>query len=122
MRRAAGLVVVISLAIVVGKVRAAKAPKIGHPASKLERIEVAAAVATREDAWRQESEETFPRDHWSARDDYASREYSFVGEAAIAHHVRIEDVLHAIDEDIHENGGEKRAADAVPTKPRPFYD
>ena len=65
---------------------------------------------------------THNADHWSARDDYASREYSFVEEAAVAHHVRIEDVLHAIDEDIHENGGAKRAADAVPTKPRPFYD
>ena len=120
--RGAWLVAVIAFAIVVGRVRSAKPPVIGHPATPIEKLDIAANVASKEGAWRKRSEENFPRDHWSQRDDFAGKESTYVEEMAATYKVRLEDVLRAIDEDIHENGGEGRGANVVPCKPRPFYD
>lgn len=122
MKRAAVLVVVIAGAVVVGRVRSAKAPVIGHPASPLEKIELSATIAGHEVEWNNLSQESFPRDHWSARDDFHAKEGSFIEEASRTTKVRLEDVLRAIDEDIHDNGGEGRNANVVPCKPRAFYD
>jgi hypothetical protein len=119
-------VVALCGAIVVVRVKAAPAPN--PAAGKLDergRRAVALDVATRENDWRRESAENFPRDHWSQSDDFHAREAKRVREIAGERRVPYEDVLRAIDDDLHRIGpsiGALRGGSAVPCKPRPFYD
>ncbi len=125
----AGYVVAASCAALV-VVRAATAPAPPPPkhATEAQMRTFAISVASQEDEWRAKSAEGFPADNWSQRDDFHGREAQLVRELAGVHHVPYEDVLRAIDEDLHWStskgvvvrGG--RSESAVPCHPRPIFD
>jgi hypothetical protein len=131
----------LPLAIVLGctllvTLRVATAPGVlpARAATAGERAEIARAVAGSEREWAMDTTKNFPADSWSQRDDFHGREYKKVLELAREKGVRVEDVLRAIDDDIHrpheraaatkipDVGAPDRHANAVPCKPRPFYD
>ena len=116
--------------VLVVTVRAALAP--APPARRVapaeEREEIAQTLATLERAWTEETTQNFPADNWSQRDDFHGREYRKIQEIVSEKGVRTEDVLRAIDDDVHRRNArspdapDDRHARAVPCKPRPFYD
>lgn len=113
--------------VVVARVVSAPAPEPRRAATEAERAEIAQSVASNERTWMDEAMQHFPEDHWSQRDDFHGRELRQVIEIVKQRGVRIEDVLRAIDEDIHEQAArgatpDARHARAIPCKPRPFYD
>ena len=93
-----------------------------------ERADLAGGIATNEHQWAVETTRNFPEDLWSQRDDFHGREYRYVVDLARSRGVRIEDVLRAVDEDLHlrkatgPDAPDDRHARAIPCKPRPFYD
>lgn len=118
-----------ALVTTVVTVRAATAPEPPAPrrATDDERRVLAAAVAKDELTWSTQAWGAFPEDHWSARDDFHSREMKRIRDLAKEHDVPVVDVLRAIDEDLHRRKAQAgapdlRGATAVPCKPRPFYD
>jgi hypothetical protein len=76
--------------------------------------------------WQARAELDFPGDLWSQSDDFHAREATRIRELAGQHRIGYEDVLRAIDEDLHDKTMSRRTAgrrvNAVPCKPRPFYD
>jgi hypothetical protein len=119
------LVLVGSTALVVARASSAPAPAPPKRATDAERTSLAMTLASEEPSWRASSEESFPQDNWSQRDDFHAREAQEIRELARARGVPYEDVLRAVDDDLHARGratGEARGARAVPCKPRPFYD
>lgn len=114
--------------VVTVRVALAPAPPARRIATEEERIELAQAISSQELAWTNETTQNFPADNWSQSDDFHGREYQKVEELANEKGIRIEDVLRAIDEDIHRrrakspDAPDDRRARAVPCKPRPFYD
>jgi hypothetical protein len=114
--------------VVMIRVALAPGPSPRRPATVEERWELAQAMASNERAWVNETTQNFPSDHWSQRDDFHAREYKKAIELANEKGLRIEDVLRAIDDDIHRRRArapddrDDRNARAVPCKPRPFYD
>ncbi|MDB4943197.1 MAG: hypothetical protein JWP97_2731 [Labilithrix sp.] len=105
------------------RARTAPAPSVGVPATDAQDATVAARVASSEPGWRRESEQDFPADQWSQRDAFHGHEVALIRELAGAGHTSYEEVIRAIDEDIHRmQGRADRSAAAVPCKPRPFYD
>jgi hypothetical protein len=111
--------------LVVAEAVSATAPAPERHATDADRASMALAVAAEEPEWRGKSEESFPSDLWSQRDDFHAREASKIRALARGRGVPYEDVLRAIDDDLHARGktvGEARGARAVPCKPRPFYD
>ena len=121
-------VTVGAVVLVVVRVATAPAPRLDRAATAAERAEVAAEIAFAEPSWRAETAQNFPSDHWSQRDDFHGRELRKVLEIRSARGIRLEDVLRAVDDDIHQrraldaNTVDTRDARAVPCKPRPFYD
>lgn len=121
-------VLVLCTAFVTAGVARAPAPRPARTATPEERAEMALVVARSERDWRSDSAQHFPSDHWSQRDDFHGRESKKVEELAKEKGVRIEDVLRAVDEDLHRRAArtpddpDARSASAVPCKPRPFYD
>lgn len=123
-------IVVLLLSSLTVIVRAAGAPS--PPASRRldpgERAAVAAAIAAREPEWAAETTRGYPFDRWSQSDDFHGREFRLIQQLAREHAVSVEEVLRAIDEDLHRRGvpteaaPDDRHARAVPCKPRPFYD
>lgn len=121
--------VVVGCTIVV-TVRAALAPAPAprRQATPDELAELAADIASNERAWANETAQHFPADRWSQRDDFHGREYRRAEELANERGVRIEEVLRAVDDDIHRRAArspddtDERQAGAIPCKPRPFYD
>jgi hypothetical protein len=124
----ASAVAVVCLAVVVVRIVIAPEPKPRQLATEMQRREVADAIFVNETAWINETTQNFPRDYWSQRDDFHGREYKRAIELANERHLRIEDVLRAIDDDIHRRRSRHpddpdfRNARAVPCKPRPVYD
>jgi hypothetical protein len=125
----------LAIAITVGcvlviAVRVARAPEPTpqRVATPKERAEIAEEIAANERAWEDETRQNFPSDHWSQRDDFHGREFRLSFEIAKTRGIRVEDVLRAIDDDIHgrrvkvQSSPDLRNARAVPCKPRPFYD
>lgn len=117
--------------VVIVRVATTPPPKTARPATPAERAEVAQAVAQSEREWSMETAKNFPADVWSQSDDFHGREWKRVLELAGDKGIRIEDVLRAVDDDIHRpprrhnlilGGFQDRHANAVPCKPRPFYD
>ncbi len=114
--------------VVVVRAATVPAPKPRRAATAAERVDIAAAVALNEQAWLTEVTQNFPGDNWSQRDDFHGREYRKLIELSDQKNVRLEDVLRAVDDDLHAKGvltpnaPDTRAARAVPCKPRPFYD
>jgi hypothetical protein len=114
--------------VVTVKTAVAPDPPPRRVATSEERIELAEAVAGMERDWTTETTQNFPADNWSQRDDFHGREYQKVQELVSEKGIRTEDVLRAIDDDIHRrraktpDAADDRHARAVPCKPRPFYD
>ena len=130
----AAAVVIGTTLFVTVRTATAPGPTPARAATPAERIDIARDIAGNENGWTNETAQNFPADRWSQSDDFHGREYKKAQEIAKAKGVRIEDVLGAIDDDIHRpvarpgflvGGGTSlsaRHADAVPCKPRPFYD
>jgi len=126
---AGGVSVTVASALVVVLVVARHpAPAPARAATAEERLEAAALVREREAAWNEETARGFPGDRWSQRDDFHGRELARIVEIARAKGIRFEDVLRAVDEDLHRDpvvtpdAPDPRNARAVPCKPRPVYD
>ena len=125
---AASVVALGCLVIVTARVAAAPGPVPARAATLAERDEMAHDIASREQGWWVETVQNFPEDHWSQRDDFHGREFRKVIDLANARGIRVEDVLRAVDDDIHvrrvrtQSAPDDRNARAVPCKPRPFYD
>jgi hypothetical protein len=121
-----GLAVLLACAAIV-VVRAASVPgfvaaRRGEPK---EMADFAQQLRGEEVSWLTKAEETFPRYNWSQRDDFHALERGRVEETAKNKSVPYEDLLRAIDTDVHAHtdpAGAGRSAHAVPCKPRPFYD
>lgn len=121
--------VALSCVLVVSvRLAQAPAPPPRRPATAAEKSELALAVNAAERGWRDETTQNFPSDNWSQRDDFHGREFRKAVELANEKGIRIEDVLRAVDDDIHRRAAsgpsspDYRNARAVPCKPRPFYD
>jgi hypothetical protein len=116
------------VAVVTFRLATAPEPVPRRAATPAERAELAALVNAAEGGWRDETTQNFPSDHWSQRDDFHGREFRKVVELASSKNLRVEDVLRAIDDDIHRRQAtgptspDFRNARAIPCKPRPFYD
>jgi hypothetical protein len=111
--------------VVVVRTLLAPAPVPARAATPEERAEVALTIASFEPGWMDETAQNFPADRWSQRDDFHGREFRKIEELAKEKRIRVEDVLRALDDDIHQrrsSSRQDRHADAVPCKPRPFYD
>jgi hypothetical protein len=114
--------------VVVTRVSAAPGPPPSRAATPEQRVEAANEMAAKERAWENETAQNFPSDHWSQRDDFHGREFHAAIETARAKGIPVEEVLRAVDDDIHRarvqvpNAPDLRDARAIPCKPRPFYD
>jgi hypothetical protein len=121
----AGLLVAVSVtALVVVRAATAPSPQPLRAATPAERMMFAASVASKEDEWRGKAADDFPSDHWSQRDAFHGHEAAAVRDIATSNGVPYEDVLRAIDEDVHHDRrpGRNRCAAAVPVHPRPIFD
>ena len=125
---AVGITIVVAIVVVL-RAATAPAPSSGaHPPTKADLLEVTTAISTQERDWLKRTGENFPRDNWSQSDDFHGLEFRELTRLARERGVTIEDVLRAVDDDIHRipatsaSSPDTRAAHAVPCKPRPFYD
>lgn len=116
------------LVIVTTRTLSAQSPTPRRHADPSERAEIARTIATAEVDWSKETERNFPEDYWSQRDDFHGRELKAVLQISRDKGILLEDVLRAIDDDIHQRKAPSaeaegdRHARAIPCKPRPFYD
>ena len=122
------LVALGCMLVVTVKTALAPAPPSRRSATAEEREEIAQTIAALEPNWANETAQNFPADDWSQRDDFHGREHQKVEEIASEKKIPYEDVLRAIDDDLHRrqakdpHADDDRHARAVPCKPRPFYD
>jgi len=127
----AGFVVAVSAAALV-VVRAATAPAPPPPkhVTPEDRAGFAATLASHEDDWRGAAARDFPSDNWSQRDAFHGHEATAVKDLAGIAGVPYEEVLRAIDDDLHQAAPSdrrnvrrpNRSVNAVPVKPRPVFD
>ena len=123
----AGLFVALATtALVVGRAATAPAPPPPKHVSADDRAGFAAQIASQEDDWRGKAAKDFPYDTWSQRDAFHGHEATAVKEMARISGVPYEEVLRAIDDDLHRADGNRRRparnVNAVPVKPRPIFD
>lgn len=126
----ASALLVAVVGLVASKAASAPPPPPGRAATLGELHHLATEVATQEPNWRNRSEESFPGDHWSQRDDFHAQERDKVKDLAGAQKLPVEQVLRAVDQDVRAlrsrlgptMTADPRGARAVPCKPRPFYD
>jgi hypothetical protein len=124
----ATLVIVLCGGYVAFAAATAPPPPPGRPATAEERKGLANDIAGHERAWEDDAMRGFPSDLWSQRDDFHGLEFRGVFDVKGAHGVRLEDVLKAVDDDVHlrqatsPSDSDPRDARAVPCKPRPVYD
>ena len=109
------------IAVVVGRSILAAPPPAQRAATEAERKHIALDLLEPEARWRRSCERRFPGDQWSQDDDFHRLEQSRVRAIAGRLHVRLTDVLRAIDEGLREHPEGHRVT-ASPCKPRPFYD
>ena len=118
-----GVVVVIACAgLVTARAIGAPAPTPKRAATASERAAIAAEIAAAEPDWEKETAKTFPADRWSQSDDFHGHELRKVVDVAEDAGVPLEDVLRAVDDDLHRGLHDDRRTHAVPCKPRPIYD
>jgi hypothetical protein len=93
-------------------------------ATDADRARFANSVASNEFTWRRQAEQDFPSDQWSQRDAFHGSEAQRIRDLASGANVPYEAVIRAVDEDLHRSvrPNVERSAQAVPCKPRPFYD
>jgi hypothetical protein len=124
----AGLVVAVATtALVVVRAATAPAPPAPKPVSAEDRAGFAAQIASQEDDWRGKAAKDFPYDNWSQRDAFHGHEATAVKDMAHISGVPYEEVLRAIDDDLHRADVRRgrrppRNVNAVPVKPRPIFD
>ena len=126
----ASAVLVAVIGLVASQAASAPRPAAGRAATLGELHYLATEVATQEPSWRSRSEESFPGDHWSQRDDFHAQERDKVKDLAGAQKLPVEQVLRAVDADVRalrsrlgpNVTADPRGARAVPCKPRPIYD
>ena len=123
----AGLLVALAAtALVVVRAATAPAPPPPKHVSAADRAGFAAQIASQEDDWRGKAAKDFPYDIWSQRDAFHGHEATAVKDMARISGVPYEEVLHAIDDDLHRADGSRRRparnVNAVPVKPRPIFD
>jgi hypothetical protein len=116
------LVTASCIAVVVVRAASAPAPPPLREPTAAERTSFALRIASQDADWRAKSADSFPADNWSQRDAFHNHEASAVRDLARGAGVSYESVFRAVDEDILHRPGRERSADAVPCKPRPFYD
>lgn len=116
------LVAIACIGLVVSRAATAPAPPAPPAATPAERSGFASVIAGQEAEWREKAAGDFPADRWSQRDAFHGHEASAVRDLARSSGASYEDVLRAVDEDIHRARGGDRNAEVVPCKPRPFYD
>jgi len=116
------VVIASAVALVGHRARTARAPATSPPATTEASGGFAASIASREDEWREKAADGFPGDQWSQRDAFHGHESTAVRDVARSNGVSYEQVLRAVDQDIHRSRGRERSAEAVRCKPRPFYD
>lgn len=124
---AAAVVVALACAgVVVSRASSAPRPEASPAATAQQKAMFAANIASEEDGWRTLTEKDFPGDQWSQRDAFHGHEAESVRNLAGNSHVSFEDVIRAVDDDLHKSRGrgreQDRSANAIPCKPRPFYD
>jgi len=107
---------------VASRVSSADAPEAGSAANPKQQAMFAATVADGEPGWRRAAEQAFPSDLWSQRDSFHSHEAQSIRDLAGGYHVPFEEVIRAIDADVHRSRDIERSARAIPCTPRPFYD
>lgn len=121
-------VVLSSTVVVVARARSADLPTPRPRLARSEAPMLAHEIAVAEKAFFEEAEESFPRDLWSQRDDFHGKERDLARRLAGEKGVPVEDVLGAVDDDLHRarvrlrEAPDPRGARAIPCKPRPFYD
>ncbi|MDB4938943.1 MAG: hypothetical protein JWP87_5915 [Labilithrix sp.] len=122
-------VAVAVTAIVVVRAATAPAPPPPRPATPNERAHFASAVASHEDDWSARAADDFPSDNWSQRDHFHGQEANTVRDLANNAGVSYEDVLRAVDDDLHRPLDPRSAAraprrivNAVPCQPRPIFE
>jgi hypothetical protein len=117
-----------SATVVTARAALAPDPPLRRVATPAERKALADGIAAQESKWTKDTTQHFPGDRWSQRDDFHSLELRKTSELAREKGVRIEEVLRAVDDDLHRRGAKNDSAPddrnvrAVPCKPRPFYD
>ena len=124
----AGLAVAMATtALVVVRAVTAPAPPPPKHVSAQDRAGFAAQIASQEEDWRGKAAKDFPHDNWSQRDAFHGHEAGAVQEMARISGVPYEEVLRAIDDDLHRADTSRgrrpaRNVNAVPVKPRPIFD
>lgn len=124
------LVAVGCTALVIVRAATAPSPPPLNAVTEADRARFAATIASQEHDWRRKAATDFPHDNWSQRDAFHGYEALTVIDMAGAARVPYEEVLRAIDDDLHgassPDGGVARRPDrnvnAVPVKPRPIFD
>ncbi len=116
------IVTVACVVLVASRAASAPRPEATPAATPQQRAMFALSVFGEEDGWRTQAEKDFPGDQWSQRDAFHGHEAQSVRDLAGNSHVSYEDVIKAIDDDVHKSRGQERSARAIPCKPRPFYD
>jgi len=116
------LAIAVCITVVVHRAATAPLPPPPRAATAAERTSFAAEARRREGDWRVKAANDFPADQWSQRDAFHGHEAQFVRDLARGSGVSYEEVLGAIDADIHRNRGSDRNAEVVPCKPRPVFD
>lgn len=112
--------------VVASRASSAPRPQASPAATPEQKAMFAANIASEEEGWRTATEKDFPGDQWSQRDAFHGHEAESVRNLAGSSHVSLEDVIRAVDDDVRKSrrrGREQdRSANAIPCKPRPFYD
>lgn len=121
------VVALATTALVVVRAATAPAPPPPKHVSAQDRAGFAAQIASQEEDWRGKAAKDFPYDNWSQRDAFHGHEATAVKEMARISGVPYEEVLRAIDDDLHRLDGNRgrrpnRNVNAVPVKPRPIFD
>jgi hypothetical protein len=112
-------------ALAVGRALTAPVPPLPPAPDDAQRRDAFRYVASDETAERREAAKTFPTDLWSRDDDFHSREARRAREWARSHHVRVGDVLSAIDQGLREHWPSGSSVPLVatvpPCRPRAIY-
>lgn len=114
-----------SCAVALGLATGARAPDQPPVATEADRRAAFRAIASDEAAMRSAAADAFPSDLWSRDDDFHRRELDRARGWATHHHLRLSDVLSAVDEGLrsgwpHDNSG-PLVATVPPCRPRAIY-
>jgi hypothetical protein len=104
-------------AIALGRALTAPGPEVAPESDEATLRQAFRAVASEEERMRHEGAKTFPTDPWSRDDDFHKQEANKARDWAGSHHMRIGDVLFAIDEGMRAHWPHANPVPLVPTTP-----